>query len=197
MCDEGGELIMCDKKGCPKSYHLSCVNRDSIPRGRWNCPYHHCDECGKASNQFCSQCPTSFCPAHHKNMAKTSDGLLLCDEHSGQVEKSDENLEDNNNEVKALEKTREKSPTNGINGTGQDEQDLAMNGKDDEDKNEHEKQEDDEEKEKQEEEEKVEEKVKVDENEKVATNKNLEMGEEKEEKNIISNETTTNGEIPS
>lgn len=116
VCDEGGELIMCDKKGCPKSYHLSCIKRESIPRGRWNCPYHHCDECGKASDQFCSQCPTSFCPGHHKNMAKTSDGLLLCDVHSGQEEKSDEIVDT----CTADEVNDEKVPaeTNGITGNG-------------------------------------------------------------------------------
>ena len=32
-CGEGGELIMCDVKTCPKSYHLTCLGLDKHPYG--------------------------------------------------------------------------------------------------------------------------------------------------------------------
>ncbi|KAF3448967.1 hypothetical protein FNV43_RR09689 [Rhamnella rubrinervis] len=28
ICFDGGELVLCDRRGCPKAYHPSCVNRD-------------------------------------------------------------------------------------------------------------------------------------------------------------------------
>lgn len=33
-CNEGGELIMCDKSGCPKAYHLNCLKLSKPPYGR-------------------------------------------------------------------------------------------------------------------------------------------------------------------
>lgn len=32
-CGEGGELVMCDKKDCPKAYHLLCLNLTKPPYG--------------------------------------------------------------------------------------------------------------------------------------------------------------------
>ncbi|KAJ0076493.1 hypothetical protein Patl1_36553 [Pistacia atlantica] len=40
ICFDGGELVLCDRRGCPKAYHPSCVNRDEAffrAKGRWNC----------------------------------------------------------------------------------------------------------------------------------------------------------------
>ncbi|KAJ6692776.1 ZINC FINGER CCCH DOMAIN-CONTAINING PROTEIN 19 [Salix purpurea] len=40
ICFDGGELVLCDRRGCPKAYHPSCVNRDEAffrSKGRWNC----------------------------------------------------------------------------------------------------------------------------------------------------------------
>uniref|UniRef100_A0A3B4CGH8 Nuclear receptor binding SET domain protein 2 n=1 Tax=Pygocentrus nattereri TaxID=42514 RepID=A0A3B4CGH8_PYGNA len=37
-CGDGGELVLCDKKGCTKAYHLSCLDRTKRPFGveeRW------------------------------------------------------------------------------------------------------------------------------------------------------------------
>ena len=39
-CGDGGELVMCDKKDCPKAYHLECLNMAKPPHGKairsWN-----------------------------------------------------------------------------------------------------------------------------------------------------------------
>uniref|UniRef100_A0A2P2KIN2 Zinc finger PHD-type domain-containing protein n=1 Tax=Rhizophora mucronata TaxID=61149 RepID=A0A2P2KIN2_RHIMU len=40
ICFDGGNLVLCDRRGCPKAYHPACVNRDEAffrAKGRWNC----------------------------------------------------------------------------------------------------------------------------------------------------------------
>lgn len=64
-CQDGGSLLMCDYKECTKAYHLDCLGHSSSPRGKWFCPYHHCDKCGKKSKLFCGQCPNSYCTMQH------------------------------------------------------------------------------------------------------------------------------------
>ncbi|EDV20850.1 uncharacterized protein TRIADDRAFT_31338 [Trichoplax adhaerens] len=82
VCGDGGQLIMCSRKSCYKCYHLECLTIDGIPRGKWDCPWHHCDICGKAANQLCSRCPNSFCKTHANGriQSKNSCGemVLLC-----------------------------------------------------------------------------------------------------------------------
>lgn len=40
MCQQGGEIILCDT--CPRAYHLVCLDPelDKAPEGKWSCP--HC-----------------------------------------------------------------------------------------------------------------------------------------------------------
>ncbi|EHA8588279.1 zinc finger CCCH domain-containing protein 19 [Cocos nucifera] len=43
ICFDGGDLVVCDRRGCPKVYHPSCVNRDEAffrAKGRWNCDHY-------------------------------------------------------------------------------------------------------------------------------------------------------------
>ncbi|XP_071982313.1 histone-lysine N-methyltransferase NSD2 [Engystomops pustulosus] len=82
-CNDGGELIVCDRKLCTKTYHLSCLDLDKRPFGKWECPWHHCDVCGKASVSFCSFCPNSFCKNHHHDelFSRTSESKLCCQDH--------------------------------------------------------------------------------------------------------------------
>ncbi|XP_013784275.2 LOW QUALITY PROTEIN: histone-lysine N-methyltransferase NSD2-like [Limulus polyphemus] len=75
-CREGGEILMCDRKGCPKAYHLNCLSLTKPPYGKWECPWHHCDECGKTSVMLCVECPNSFCKEHG-----TPDNILVVDGH--------------------------------------------------------------------------------------------------------------------
>ncbi|CAJ0951370.1 unnamed protein product [Ranitomeya imitator] len=58
-------------------------SEDYCFRWKWECPWHHCDVCGKASVSFCSVCPNSFCKRHHEDglYSKTSDGRLCCLDH--------------------------------------------------------------------------------------------------------------------
>ncbi|XP_063131316.1 histone-lysine N-methyltransferase NSD3 isoform X8 [Rattus norvegicus] len=83
QCGDGGELVMCDKKDCPKAYHLLCLNLTQPPYGKWECPWHQCDECGSAAISFCEFCPHSFCKAHEKGALVPSalEGRLCCSNH--------------------------------------------------------------------------------------------------------------------
>lgn len=83
QCGDGGELVMCDKKDCPKAYHLLCLNLTQPPYGKWECPWHQCDQCSAAAVSFCEFCPHSFCKDHDQGalVASALEGRLCCSEH--------------------------------------------------------------------------------------------------------------------
>ncbi|XP_051027895.1 histone-lysine N-methyltransferase, H3 lysine-36 specific isoform X2 [Acomys russatus] len=82
-CGDGGQLVSCKKPGCPKVYHADCLNLTKRPAGKWECPWHQCDVCGKEAASFCEMCPSSFCKQHREGMLFISklDGRLSCTEH--------------------------------------------------------------------------------------------------------------------
>uniref|UniRef100_A0AAV2J9N8 Zinc finger PHD-type domain-containing protein n=1 Tax=Knipowitschia caucasica TaxID=637954 RepID=A0AAV2J9N8_KNICA len=82
-CGDGGQLVSCKKPGCPKVYHADCLQLTRRPAGRWECPRHQCDSCGKEAKSFCEICPSSFCDVHKDGRLFKSkvDGKLLCSEH--------------------------------------------------------------------------------------------------------------------
>ncbi|XP_043964629.1 histone-lysine N-methyltransferase NSD3 isoform X4 [Gambusia affinis] len=82
-CGEGGELVMCDRKDCPKAYHLLCLNLTKPPYGRWECPWHDCSVCGASASSLCDFCPRSFCRDHEAGALTTSalDDRLCCSNH--------------------------------------------------------------------------------------------------------------------
>ncbi|XP_071470189.1 histone-lysine N-methyltransferase NSD2 isoform X2 [Marmota flaviventris] len=82
-CGDGGQLVLCDRKLCTKAYHLGCLGLGKRPFGKWECPWHHCDVCGKPSTSFCHFCPNSFCKEHQDGTAfrSTPDGRPYCCEH--------------------------------------------------------------------------------------------------------------------
>uniref|UniRef100_A0A673XU33 Nuclear receptor binding SET domain protein 2 n=1 Tax=Salmo trutta TaxID=8032 RepID=A0A673XU33_SALTR len=81
-CGDGGQLVLCDRKSCTKAFHLSCLDRTKRPFGRWDCPWHHCDVCGKPSEAFCQLCPNSFCKNHQEGALRPwpPTGQLCCQE---------------------------------------------------------------------------------------------------------------------
>ncbi|KAM9391449.1 histone-lysine N-methyltransferase NSD3 [Pholidichthys leucotaenia] len=83
-CGEGGELVMCDRKDCPKAYHLLCLNLTKPPYGRWECPWHDCSFCGTLATSFCDFCPRSFCRNHEAGALTTSslDDRPCCSNHN-------------------------------------------------------------------------------------------------------------------
>ncbi|XP_077202037.1 histone-lysine N-methyltransferase NSD2 isoform X2 [Paroedura picta] len=85
-CNDGGQLVLCDRKSCTKAYHLSCLSLVKRPFGKWECPWHHCDVCGKPSVSFCHFCPNSFCKDHDDEMPLNSNlnGQLFCSDHTGE-----------------------------------------------------------------------------------------------------------------
>ncbi|XP_074529877.1 histone-lysine N-methyltransferase, H3 lysine-36 specific [Halichoeres trimaculatus] len=82
-CGDGGQIVSCKRPGCPKVYHADCLNLAKRPAGRWECPWHQCDICGKEAASFCEMCPSSYCKEHREGMLFISklDGKLSCSEH--------------------------------------------------------------------------------------------------------------------
>ncbi|XP_052771657.1 histone-lysine N-methyltransferase NSD2-like isoform X2 [Mya arenaria] len=80
-CGEGGELVMCDRTSCPKSYHLRCLGLSKPPYGKWDCPWHHCDDCGKPAVSKCVECPNSYCQTHTEEQTQEFEGRIYCTEH--------------------------------------------------------------------------------------------------------------------
>ncbi|XP_078534736.1 histone-lysine N-methyltransferase NSD2 [Lissotriton helveticus] len=82
-CNDGGQLVICDRKLCTKAYHVSCLDLVKRPFGKWECPWHHCDVCGKPSVMFCQLCPNSLCKEHQDEtkFISTEDGHICCCEH--------------------------------------------------------------------------------------------------------------------
>lgn len=82
ICGDGGELLMCDKGGCKKCYHKTCLGSDVNTRGKWICPWHFCDDCGKWANIMCSECPNSYCRSHASGqITELANGVHLCCDH--------------------------------------------------------------------------------------------------------------------
>ncbi|XP_019110262.1 histone-lysine N-methyltransferase NSD3 isoform X4 [Larimichthys crocea] len=83
-CGEGGELVMCDRKDCPKAYHLLCLNLTKPPYGRWECPWHDCSVCGAPASSLCDFCPRSFCRDHEAGALTPSslEGRPCCSSHN-------------------------------------------------------------------------------------------------------------------
>lgn len=75
ICFDGGDLVLCDRRGCPKAYHPSCVNRDEAffqTKGKWNCGWHLCSNCEKNAHYLCYTCTFSLCKGCIK------DAVMLC-----------------------------------------------------------------------------------------------------------------------
>ncbi|XP_022953119.1 zinc finger CCCH domain-containing protein 19-like [Cucurbita moschata] len=75
ICFDGGDLVLCDRRGCPKAYHPSCINRDEAffrAKGRWNCGWHLCSNCEKTAHYMCYTCTFSLCKSCTKN------AVILC-----------------------------------------------------------------------------------------------------------------------
>ncbi|KAF0928790.1 hypothetical protein E2562_010666 [Oryza meyeriana var. granulata] len=64
ICFDGGNLVVCDRRGCTKVYHPACIKRDESffrSRGKWNCGWHICSSCEKAVHYMCYTCTYSLC----------------------------------------------------------------------------------------------------------------------------------------
>ncbi|CAJ2646516.1 unnamed protein product [Trifolium pratense] len=64
ICFDGGSLVLCDYRGCPKAYHPACVKRDEEffrLTEKWNCGWHLCSDCGKSCHYMCYTCTYSLC----------------------------------------------------------------------------------------------------------------------------------------
>lgn len=71
------ELDLCFASICMISYiqPYACIT------GKWDCPWHHCDVCGKTAAQKCVECPNSYCSLHAGTKIREYDGNFYCLEH--------------------------------------------------------------------------------------------------------------------
>ncbi|CAN4083379.1 unnamed protein product [Withania somnifera] len=70
ICFDGGSLVLCDRRGCPKAYHPACIKRDEAffrSKAKWNCGWHICSMCQRASHYLCYTCTYSLCKACTKS----------------------------------------------------------------------------------------------------------------------------------
>ncbi|KAF3561659.1 hypothetical protein DY000_02011590 [Brassica cretica] len=64
VCKDGGSLMLCDYKDCPKVYHASCVEKNISIRNNEEsliCMWHSCYLCNKRPKLFCLCCPHAVC----------------------------------------------------------------------------------------------------------------------------------------
>ncbi|XP_074264396.1 uncharacterized protein LOC141586899 [Silene latifolia] len=64
ICFDGGSLVVCDRRDCPKAYHPACVKRDEAffkPNIHWDCGWHLCNNCQRNAIFMCYTCPYSLC----------------------------------------------------------------------------------------------------------------------------------------
>ncbi|KFM62539.1 Histone-lysine N-methyltransferase, H3 lysine-36 and H4 lysine-20 specific, partial [Stegodyphus mimosarum] len=64
ICKSPGSLILCDKEGCIRAYHIRCLGLSRVPEGDWMCPWHFCSSCASEAYRFCLNCPVSYCRKH-------------------------------------------------------------------------------------------------------------------------------------
>ncbi|XP_048876476.1 histone-lysine N-methyltransferase NSD3-like isoform X1 [Brienomyrus brachyistius] len=87
LCGEAGELVTCDRKDCPKAYHLRCLSLTKPPHGRWECPWHRCSVCQSPATSSCHYCPNSFCQEHERGALVPSvpDSRPCCSRHNPEM----------------------------------------------------------------------------------------------------------------
>ncbi|KAL0835761.1 hypothetical protein Bca101_087650 [Brassica carinata] len=76
ICFDGGGLVLCDRRNCPKAYHPACIKRDEAffrTAAKWNCGWHICGTCQKASSYMCYTCIFSVC----KRCIKDADYVIV------------------------------------------------------------------------------------------------------------------------
>ncbi|XP_035226976.1 uncharacterized protein LOC118199272 [Stegodyphus dumicola] len=79
ICKNPGSLLLCDKKGCIRAYHIRCIGMETIPEGDWMCPLHICSICCSVAYYFCSNCPVSYCQKHLPSGLKIWGKKFRCD----------------------------------------------------------------------------------------------------------------------
>lgn len=75
--------------------------------GKWSCPWHHCDDCGKGATKLCSECPNSYCAIHAPDNITDVAGSLICSDHDELIDELSKSIHE---ESMSLEKN-EKEPS--------------------------------------------------------------------------------------
>ena len=69
------------------SQSAECFDSCNFVSGKWLCPWHYCNECGKRATSCCVECPTAFCFRHvDGNIFRVTRTKSACIEHRRLVE---------------------------------------------------------------------------------------------------------------
>ncbi|XP_006279598.2 uncharacterized protein At5g08430 [Capsella rubella] len=85
ICKDGGSLMLCDFKDCPKVYHESCIANES-PASKIGdsliCMWHSCYLCRKTPKLWCFCCPHAVCEAcvTHSEFIQLKENKGLCNQ---------------------------------------------------------------------------------------------------------------------
>ena len=61
------------------------MSLDKKPYGKWECPWHFCDSCGKTAKFMCSLCANSYCVNHQEGeLFPLRESTMVCSDHSEQ-----------------------------------------------------------------------------------------------------------------
>uniref|UniRef100_A0AAR5P0M7 Histone-lysine N-methyltransferase n=1 Tax=Dendroctonus ponderosae TaxID=77166 RepID=A0AAR5P0M7_DENPD len=83
VCGGRDSNITCNSNLCQKSYHLRCLDLQTMPKGeKYTCPRHNCKVCFHRTNRCCVLCLNSYC-AYHANGHIRYDRLMgfVCYDH--------------------------------------------------------------------------------------------------------------------
>ncbi|CAH8303823.1 unnamed protein product [Eruca vesicaria subsp. sativa] len=84
VCKDGGSLMLCDYKDCPKVYHASCVEKHISVRNNEEsliCMLHSCYLCNKRPKLVCLCCPLAVCGGcSHAEFIHLKDNKGLCNQ---------------------------------------------------------------------------------------------------------------------
>ncbi|CAN8251741.1 unnamed protein product [Cochlearia groenlandica] len=85
VCKDGGSLMLCDYKDCPKVYHAHCVEKDITVRKNEEsliCRWHRCYLCKKRPTLYCLCCPHAVCKGcvTHAEFIRLKDDKGLCNQ---------------------------------------------------------------------------------------------------------------------
>ncbi|XP_020869738.1 uncharacterized protein At5g08430 isoform X2 [Arabidopsis lyrata subsp. lyrata] len=85
ICKDGGNLILCDFKDCPKVYHESCVEKGSTASKNGDsyiCMWHSCYLCKKTPKLCCLCCSHAVCEGcvTHAEFTQLKENKGLCNQ---------------------------------------------------------------------------------------------------------------------
>jgi hypothetical protein len=103
ICDDGGELIVCD--GCSRAFHGACVGLKRIPAGTWACP-----TCAKSRSRSTKDAPRVGIPAAAQVSSPSSPSLSGTNSRAYASAHGQESMNDDDDDEVACTQSSQSSP---------------------------------------------------------------------------------------